>query len=190
MALKFSSVLILISVICAIFTGNLPNLTEAALEGGSRGVTTAFSLISLMCLWCGIMKVAQVCSVLDIISSLLKPFLKLVFPNAYKEKKAQKEISACLCANILGIGNAATPLSINAMKALNTEGNTRATKDMVTFTLIGCAPPCLFPTTVIALRSGAGSTSAASIVPAVWIVSTLLCIMSIVLSRIVGIKER
>lgn len=189
MALKISSILIVISVICALFTGNLPSLTEAILEGGKRGVSTAFSLMSLMCLWCGIMKVAQVCSVLDVISSLLKPILKLVFPKAYKENKGKKEISACLCANILGIGNAATPLSINAMKALNTENNGIATRDMITFTLIGCAPPCLFPTTVIGLRAAAGSTSSASIVPAVWIVSTLLCIISIVLSRIVCNKE-
>ena len=186
MAIKISGVIIIISVICALFTGNTNSLTEAAISGGTRAVSVAFSLLPMMCLWCGIMKVAENGGILKAFSRLLSPILRSVFPKTAKSGEGVNEISSALAANILGIGNAATPLALAATKKLGSENDGRASDDLITFTLIGCAPPCLFPTTVVALRAAAGSSAPTSIVPAVILCSLSLCVLSIILSRILA----
>ena len=190
MAVKFSGALIVISVICSLFNGRTEILTSAAITGAGKAVTTAFSLMALMCLWSGIMRVAESTGVLDRFSKLIRPIMRLVFPEAMRSGKGIKESTAAISANILGIGNAATPLAINAMKTLPKGKNKELSQDMITFTLIGCAPPCLFPTTVVTLRSAMGSRSPASIVPLVWICSFSLCLISIILSRISLVKNK
>lgn len=186
MAIKISGAIIIISVICAFFTGNVGALTEAAINGGAKAVTVAFSLLPMMCLWCGIMRVAEECGILKAFSRLLSPVLRLVFPKTAKSGQGTNEISTALAANILGIGNAATPLALNATKKLGCDSDGKAGSDLITFTLIGCAPPCLFPTTVVALRAASGSSDPTSIVPAVIACSFTLCILSIILSRILA----
>ncbi len=190
MALKISGVIILISVICAFFTGNMASLTEAAISGGTRAVSVAFSLLPMMCLWCGIMKVAENGGILKAFSRLLSPILRLVFPKTAKSGEGTNEISTALAANILGIGNAATPLALAATKKLGCESDGRAGDDLITFTLIGCAPPCLFPTTVVALRAASGSSNPTVVVPAVILCSLSLCILSIILSRVLAGAKR
>ena len=189
MAVKFSGFLIVISVICSFFNGKTERLTVAAIEGASKAVTTAFSLMAIMCLWCGIMKIAEKTGILDRFSRLIHPIMRIILPEAASSGKGIKEAAAAIAANILGVGNAATPLAINTMKALPKGKNGGLSNDMVTFILIGCAPPCLFPTTIVSLRHASGSTSPASIVPMVWLCSFTLCFISIILSRITANKN-
>ncbi len=190
MAVKISGVLIIISVICSFFSGNTSALTEAAISGGTRAVSIALSLLPLMCLWCGIMKVAENGGVLRAFSRLLSPILKVIFPKTAKSGEGMNEISTSLAANILGIGNAATPLALSAAKKLGREPDGSAGSDLITFTLIGCAPPCLFPTTIVALRAASGSKSPAEIAPLVIVCSFTLCLLSVVLSRIIAGAEK
>ena len=190
MAIKISGVIILLSVVCAIFTGNVGALTEAAISGGAKAVTVALSLLPMMCLWCGIMKVAENGGILKAFSKLLSPVLRLVFPKTAKSGEGLNEISTSLAANVLGVGNAATPLALSATKKLGHDSDGKAGDDLITFTLIGCAPPCLFPTTVVALRAASGSSDPTAIVPAVIICSFSLCALSIILSRILAGPRR
>lgn len=185
MALKISGVLIVTSFICSFFTGTTDLLTEAAISGASRGVTVSFSLLSMMILWGGIMKVMEKSGLLNVISRILAPILKLAFPGACKTGKGVKEISVALTANFLGVGNAATPLALNAVKELSSESDI-AGNDLITFTLLGCAPICFFPTTVVSLRDAAGSRDPTSIVPSVIVCSSILAIISVILSRIMS----
>ncbi len=186
MAIKISGVIIIISVVCAFFSGNASALTEAAISGSARAVTVELSLLPMMCLWCGIMKVAEQGGILKAFSRLLSPILRIVFPKTAKSGEGVDEISTSLAANILGIGNAATPLALAATKKLGADKDGRASNDLITFTLIGCAPPCLFPTTVVALRAASGSNDPTSVVPLVILCSFTLCVISIVLSRILA----
>ena len=190
MTIKLSGIIILISVICSFFTSKTEALTSAAIEGSGKAVAVAFSLISLMCLWCGIMKVAERLGIPSLLSRVCRPVLRHVFPEATESGKGINEVATAFMANLLGLGNGATPLALNAVKALHKEGEARASNDVVAFTVLSCACPCIFPTTVVTLRAAAGSVNPASIVPAVWLCSTLLFITSAILCRIIGGREK
>lgn len=183
MAIKVSGVLIFISLIFSVKNGMLQELSEAAIEGSSKAVTLVISLIGVMCLWSGLMKAAERAGVLKGISKLIKPLLRLIFPESAKSGKGIEQISAAIVANVLGIGNAATPLAVNAVKEL-TDGSDTATDDLVTFTVLGTAFPSIIPTTVITLRASAGSENPFDILPAVWVCSLILSVFAVVISRI------
>ncbi len=185
MAIRISGVLMTVSFLFALFNGRMKELSEAAVSGCGKAVTLVVSLLGLMCLWSGLMRVAGKAGLLDRLSALLAPLLRRIFPDAWRSGTGIPEISAALVANLLGIGNAATPLAVKAMSALpkSPRDPTEATDDMVTFTVLGTAPPCLFPTTVLALRSAAGSRDPFDILPAVWLCSLLLSTAAILSAR-------
>lgn len=189
MAVRMAGLFMVLSFFFALITGNMATLSEAALLGAGKAVTVTLSLLGMMCLWGGLMRVAEEAGLLRWLTRLLSPLLRRVFPDAAKRGKGLEEISAALAANILGIGNAATPLSLSAMKALN-DGSDRATDDMVTFTVLSTAFPSLFPTTVMTLRSAAGSLSPMDILPAVWICSSVLAIVAVLLARALCGRKR
>ena len=184
MAVKISGVLRVISFLVVLAEGNMEALSEAALAGCGKAVTLTLSLLGLMCLWGGMMGVAGTAGVLDRLARWLSPLLRRIFPDAWRKGKGIREISAAIVANVLGVGNAATPLAVAAMEAL-AEGHEgeAASDDMVTFTVLGTAFPSFLPTTVIALRSGAGSQNPFDILPAVWICSVTLSVFAVLLAR-------
>ncbi len=179
MVIRISGLLIFLSVVFSVVEGNISAVSEAAINGCNRAVSVTFSLMGLICLWSGIMSVAKDGGVLRFAAKLCSPILKLVFPKAAKEERGISEIAAACVANMLGIGNACTPLAINAMKALSDQSGT-ASDDMVTFTVLGTAFPCLIPTTVIALRQASGSSSPTDIIVPVWICSLILSIFAVI----------
>ena len=103
-------VFIIISIIFAILFGNIASLNSAILESTNVAVNLCLTLVGTMCLWSGVMKIASNTSVIKKITYIINPLIKLLFPNLKKESKIYKEISMNMVANILGLGNAATPL--------------------------------------------------------------------------------
>ncbi len=184
MAVKISGILITVSFVYALFSGNMQALSEAAVSGCSAAVTLTLSLLGMMCLWSGVLRGATLLGITDRLARLLAPLLKFAFPDAWRKQKGITEIAAALTANLLGIGNAATPLAIDAMRALS-EGEPEgiATDDMVTFTVLGTASPSLIPTTVMTLRAAAGSRNPLDILPAVWLCSLCLAAFAIPVTR-------
>lgn len=182
-AVRISGIIIVLSFIFALFSGNMTALSEAAVSGCSRAVTLTLSLLGMMCLWSGIMRCAQKAGFLDRLSAVMSPILKPLFPDAWKSGRGLSEISAAVAANILGVGNAATPLAIAAMKSLSDGKSDTATDDMVTFTVLGTAFPCIVPTTIVSLRAAAGSRTPLDILPTVWICSFCLSLFAAILSR-------
>ena len=144
MAVRISGIIIAVSFVFALFSGNMTALSEAAVSGCSRAVTLTMSLIGMMCLWSGVMRCAEKLGFLDRLSAVMSPVLKPLFPEAWKSGRGIPEISAAITANILGVGNAATPLATAAMKSLSDGKSDTATDDMITFTVLGTAFPCLF----------------------------------------------
>ena len=184
---KCFGTLCIISVIFAIFTGNLQGLNDGILEGAGKSVTTVISLIGIMTFWNGVMEVLKDAGVINKLSRLLKPILKFVFPRAFKENKGAEEITACISANILGLSNASTPLALNAIEKLNENRDSdKATNDMITLAVLGCACFSLIPTTVIAIRMAQGASITYEIIIPVWICSGVCMLLGIILSRIIG----
>lgn len=168
--------IIIFSIICSIITGNTENLTNAVLSSASEAVELIITMTGTVCLWSGITEIADKSGLSKSISHLLSPILSKLFPKLDKEGKAFSAISANVTANLLGLGNAATPLGIKAMKEIEREkglfsqGGT-ADRDMVMFVILNTTSVQIMPTMIISILEACGSTQATRIVPYVWIAS-------------------
>lgn len=161
------------SVICALCTGTMAAVSGAAIDGAARAVQLIISLAGMSALWSGVMAVLREAGMIGGVSRLLSPLLRHVFPDAWQDADAREEITAAVSANILGIGNAATPLALRAMgrmQAMNPYPE-KASDDMIMLTVLAVSSPSLLPTTLIALRHAAGSAEPYAIIVPVWIVS-------------------
>ena len=148
------------SFFCAIATGNISNLSSAIIDGGTDAISLGIKLLGIICLWNGLCNIAEKSGLTEKLYKLLNPFLKFIFPQL-KDPEAKKYISMNITANFLGLGNAATPLGLEAMKhlqRLNKSPDT-ATDDMIKFVVINTAAIHLVPTTVALLRKEYGSPS-------------------------------
>ena len=180
---KSFGILVIVSVVFSLFTGNGEALSAGAVDGASRAVSVALSLTGMMCLWSGIMNVFHVSGATKWLSKFLSPVLSRLFPEAYSTGVAKEEISAAVCANILGIGNAATPLALSAMKKMDTAlTGDAAGDDMIMLTLTSVAPLSMLPTTVIALRRSAGCADPFGIIVPVWICSAATFLFTVLLA--------
>ncbi len=164
-------IFILISFSYAIFSGNLEQLNSSIFESTNDAIKLSIELLGTICLWNGIMQVASNTSIIDKLTNLLCPIIKLLFPEIRKNKQIQKEISMNMIANILGLGNAATPLGLKAMKSMQEENVQKDTlsNSMLVFIVLNTASIQIIPTTVIAIRNSLGSTNPTKIVFPVWI---------------------
>ena len=139
-----------------------------------------------MCLWNGLMRIVQETSLINKLSTMITPLMKVLFPNMKKEDKEYKEITVNIIANLLGIGNAATPLGIKAMQTMQEKNpdKERITDSMAIFIVLNTASLQLIPTTVIAVRASLGSTNAVQIILPVWISTIVADIAGIVASKV------
>lgn len=178
-------VLCFVSILFTFAGGDPAALSNGALDGASRAMELMFTLSGMMALWGGIMNVLQEAGWIRRLSRLLSPVLRWVFPNAWQDTDTREKITAAVSANILGIGNAATPLALSAMEAMQRRNPipARATDDMITLAVLATASFDLLPTTLIALRRGGGSAAPYAILPPVWITSFLCCTAAILLCR-------
>lgn len=165
--------LIIFSFICAALTGRMSELSTSVIEGGINAVELIIRLVSMLCLWGGIMEIADRSGVTMGISKLLSPVIKLIFPRIRKERDVLEAISMNITANILGLGNAATPLGLEAMRRLQSVNPdiSRASDEMVVFVVMNTAAMHIIPTTVATLRGQYGSESPMSILPAAFLTS-------------------
>lgn len=164
-------IFIIISFSFAIFSGNLEKLNSSIFESTNDAINLTLNLLGTICLWNGIMQIASNTSVIEKLTKFLKPVIKFLFPELKNNSKIQKEISMNMIANILGLGNAATPLGLKAMKSMQKENTKKdtLTDSMMMFIVLNTASIQIIPTTVIAIRNSLGSNNPTSIVFPVWI---------------------
>ncbi len=164
--------MILLSVLCAAATGRMPQLSAAVLSGAGEAVTLVFSITGMMCAWTGLMKIAEDGGLTLLLSRALSPVMGRLFPDCEKNGPAVRAMCMNITANLLGLGNAATPLGIAAMKELKKKNPTQAAdRSMVTFVVLNTASLQLIPTFMATLRAGAGAAAPFDILPAVWATS-------------------
>ena len=168
---KIWPIFLIVSFSYAIFSGNLEQLNASIFESTSDAISLSISLLGTICLWNGIMQIANRTTIIDKLTNLLHPIIKLLFPEMRKNKQIQREISMNMIANILGLGNAATPLGLKAMKSMQKENTQKDTlsDSMLMFIVLNTASIQIIPTTVIAIRNSLGSSNPTAIVFPVWI---------------------
>ena len=187
---KIFGIIAVLSVIFAVFTGKIDAVGKAVTDGAANAVQLIIALAGMMCLWSGVIRVLKAAGLMDLLARAIAPLLKIILPQTYNLKKqgnkdadsALQSVSANIGANILGIGNAATPLGVDAMKKLNNL-NIRS-GDMIMFVVINCASLQVIPTTLIALRSAAGSADVFGIMPAVWLCSLATTAFAVIITKI------
>lgn len=163
------------AVIFGTVTGSIADVSKAFLSECTSAVELCISLIGIICLWSGVMRVAQKSGITEILARLFSPVLGKLFKGLKKGGKAMQYITLNLTANILGLGNASTPFGLAAMREIEAEEHNpepeNASHNMIVLTVMNTASLQLIPTTVAALRLGAGSQNPMEILPCVWIVS-------------------
>ena len=177
---------IIISFSFAILSGNFENLNSSIFEGANDAVTLSINLLGSLCLWSGIMQIASDSSLVKKLSKLLSPILNFLFPSLITNNKIKKEISMNIIANILGLGNAATPLGLKAMESMQKENPKKDTlsNPMMMFIVINTASIQLIPTTVIAIRNSLNSPNPTSIIFPTWIATILAAISGIFVTKL------
>lgn len=173
-----------VSVLCALLTGSGSALAAATLQGAQAGVELAISMAGAICLWSGVGKLMEVTGITDGLSRLLRPLLHRLFPSAKTDAVLARSLSANICANFLGLGNAATPMGIQAAKRLK-QGDT-ATDELCRLIVLNTASIQLIPANVAAVRSSLGCGSPFDILPAVWLTSLLSAGLGITAAWLLG----
>ncbi len=155
-----------IAILVAGITGRIEVVTSSIFASAENAVTVTISLVSIMAFWLGIMKIIEKSGLIEIIKNFLKPLAFLLFPGLPKNHPAMNAILMNMSANLLGMGNAATPFGIRAMEEMQKSNPSpeEPTDEMCTFLALNTSGLTLVPTTVIALRAAAGSVNPAEIV--------------------------
>lgn len=179
-------IFIIVSFVYAILTGNVQNVNNSIFESTSNAVQLAITLLGTICLWSGIMKIAQRTTFVSKLTNILKPIINFLFPEMKKNEQAKQEISMNIIANLLGLGNAATPLGLKAMKTMQKENEKRDTvsNSMAMFIVLNTASLQLIPTTVIAIRTSLNSTNPTSIILPVWGATIAAAIAGVTVTKI------
>ena len=184
-------VFIIVAFIYAFFSGNIDKVNSEIFESTKSAVELSITFFGTMCLWNGIMQIAYKSKLIDKIVRILNPIIKKLFPEINKNEKIKKEISMNIVANILGLGNAATPLGIKAMTSMQEINKKKDTlsNSMMIFIVLNTASLQIIPTTVIAIRTSLNSNNPTSIVAPVWGASICSIIIAVIVTKIMIKKQ-
>lgn len=184
--------ILLISVICGIINGKTAELSAAALDGAKDAIELLLTMCGMMCLWSGLMGIAEQGGLTAVLARVFSPVLKLLFPDYKNDKETSGAICSNVTANLLGLGNAATPLGIEAMRRMQVKNpqNETANNSMVMFVVINTASIQLIPTTIAVLRQKYGSASALDILPCVWVSSIFALAVGITAAKLLQARRK
>lgn len=179
-------VFIILSYIYAIISGKIEEINNGLFTSLQETVELTLTFLGTICLWNGIMQIAKNTTLIEKMSKILQPAINFLFPDLKKNATAKKEISMNMIANILGLGNAATPLGIKAMQTMQKDNTKKDTlsNSMMMFIVINTASIQLIPTNVIAIRSSLNSQNPTSIILPVWIATIVAAVVGISLTKI------
>lgn len=178
--------MLLIGFVVSFFSGRIDIVTTAFLENAKSGVDLCINMLGIICFWSGIMEIANRSGSINRMACFLQPLIKKLFKNIPADHPAASNIFMNISANLLGLGNAATPLGLKAMEELQNlnENKEEASDDMCMFVVLNTAAFQLIPTSIIALRTNAGSVNPMEVVPYIWISSIVGCFTAITLCKL------
>lgn len=165
--------MVVVSVFCGFATGREAEVASAAVEGTHAAVELCLSIGGMLCLWSGVMEVMRQSGLAQKLSRLLRPILRRLYPSEAADSGVMDSISANVSANLLGLGNAATPLGLEAARRMSRKSGTTASDALCMLVVCNTASIQLIPTTVATVRAGLGCASPFDILPAVWLASVI-----------------
>ncbi|MFA6941518.1 MAG: nucleoside recognition domain-containing protein [Clostridiaceae bacterium] len=176
--------LIFFGIIFGIVSGNGEIVSNTILDSGTYSVKLVIELCGILCIWSGIIKIAEESGLNSFLSGLIKPVIKRLFKNI--NKKALEYISLNLTANMLGLGNAATPLGIKAMEEMEKTNKNKEelSDDMALFLVLNAAAIQLIPTTIISIRAALGSKLPSAVIVPIIIISSITAVIGVLITKI------
>ncbi len=180
-------VMILIGIAVAAFTGKMPDITNAAVDSSKEAVTTCITMLGIISMWTGLMKIAEEAGLIKVLSKKMMPFLRFLFPDIPKKHKSLEYIATNVIANIFGLGWAATPAGIKAMEEmqkLNLKKDT-ASKSMCMFMVFNMSSLQLICVNLIAYRSQYNSQSPSEIIGPGFFATFISTLAGIAITKII-----
>ena len=176
--------MVALSVLCAAANGRMEAVTAAALEGAGAAVELCLGMLGGMCLWMGVMELMERSGLAAGLARLFRPLLQRLLPRAARDEETLGALSANVSANLLGLGNAATPLGIRAAQRMARGCGGVADDELCRLVVLNTASIQLLPTTVASVRAACGSDAPLEILPAVWLTSVLSVTAGLLAARL------
>lgn len=178
--------MVAVSILAAAFSGNISALSAAVPKGAQAGITLAASMAGSICLWTGVGRLMEKAGLTGMLSKLLRPLLGRIFPSIKTDPVLENHLSANVCANFLGLGNAATPMGIQAAQRMAQGRNGIASDELCKLIVLNTASIQLIPANVAAVRSSLGCSTPFDILPAVWITSLCSAGLGVTMAWLLG----
>ena len=182
--------MVVLSLLFGIATGTLDAVAAAAVEGAGSAVELSLSMAGVLCLWSGVMEIMNVCGLSGGLARAFRPLLRRLLPEACRDEETMAAVSANVSANLLGLGNAATPLGIRAARRMARGCGGVASDELCTLVVLNTASIQLIPATVGSLRAAMGSAAPFDILPAVWLSSVLSVTAGLAAARLFSLPDR
>lgn len=183
--------MLLISIAIGLWKGLAPEMMESIFDSTKNATENCLNIVGMLCLWSGIMKIAEKCGLVKKLSKFVSPILNILFPKLKKNSEARGFIALNMTANILGLGNVATPLGLDAMEKMqeNNKNKDKLTDEMMMLIVLNSASIQLLPTSIIALRVAHNSENPVIVVVPILISSFVSVLSGIILVKIKCRKE-
>lgn len=165
--------MVTLSLVFGLLSGNLDAVANAALEGARSAIELSLAMAGVLCLWSGVMEIMNACGLSAGLARLFRPVLRRLLPNACRDPETLAAVSANVSANLLGLGNAATPLGIRAARRMAKGCGGAASDELCRLVVLNTASIQLIPATIASVRAAAGCAAPFDILPAVWLASAL-----------------
>ena len=182
--------MVALSVLCGIAHGQMDAVAAAAMEGAASAVDLCLGMLGGICLWMGVMELLDRCGLSAVLAELFRPVLQRLLPRASRDPETLSALSANVSANLLGLGNAATPLGIRAARRMSNGCDGIASDELCRLVVLNTASIQLLPTTVASVRAACGSAAPLDILPAVWLSSALSVAAGLAATRLLQVFWR
>ena len=178
--------MVVLSLIFGILSGNLDEVANAAMAGAQSAIDLSVSMAGMLCLWSGIMEIMNVCGLSRGLARAFRPLLRRLLPDASRDEETLAAVSANVSANLLGLGNVATPLGIRAARRMARRCEGVASDELCLLVVLNTASIQLLPTTIASVRAAAGCRTPFDILPAVWFSSVLSVTVGLLTARLLS----
>lgn len=180
------TIMVALSLVFGLCTGRIEAVGTAALQGAEAAVELCLSMAGIICLWTGVMEIMSRCGLTEKLAKCFRPLLRRLLPRASGDTETLAAVSANLSANLLGLGNAATPLGIRAARRMARDTEGIASDELCRLVVLNTASIQLLPTTVAGVRAACGCAAPFDILPAVWLSSVLSVTAGLLTARLLG----